>query len=419
MQKKHFYNSIIPAVAVVLGGSLFLAGCDYKSGAANLMTGIIAVSSGDLVSTKSTGATDVTDFGVKLLQHSPSGENTLYSPVSLLNALGMTANGAVGTTLDEMETSFGMGIDDLNEYLFAYSDSLPRGEKYDLSMADSVWIKDDRHLEVRQEYLEKVGKWYTGDVFKSRFNSKTNDAINDWVNESTYGTIDHIIDDIPSDAVMYLINAVGFDAEWDKPFDESQDREGIFTTASDQDKKVTYMHSVEDVFLEDDRATGFMKQYSDSTYAYVALKPRSGISLSEYVSDLTGSELRNVLLNGQECEVDVLLPKYNVQYSSTLNDALRDMGINAAFTPGEADFTGIGTYGGKSALYISDVHHKTYVNVDEMGTMAGAASVVEVATTGALEPRESREVHLTEPFLFMIVDTDAKVPVFMGTVNEL
>lgn len=419
MNIKKLSHIIIPALSVGLGGSLLLAGCDYESGAANLMSGIIAVSSADLVSTKSTGAASVTDFGVNLLKNATAGENSLFSPVSALNVLGMTQNGALGTTLEEMEETLGMSTDDMNEYLCAYADSLPMGDKYDLRMADSVWIKDDRQLEIKQEYLEKIAKWYRGDVFKSKFNNKTKDAVNNWVNETTYGSIDHIIEDIPADALMYLIDAISFEAEWENPFDETEDTEGIFTNASDQDKKVTYMHSMENTYLEDDRATGFMKQYSDSSYAYVALKPRSGISLTEYIAGLTGNDLRNTLLNGQEAEVDVLLPKYSTQYSVTLNDTLKNMGINAAFSSGDADLSGIGTYGGEKKLYVSDVLHKTYINVDELGTKAGAASVVEIAATGALNEKESREVHLTEPFLYMIVDTDAKVPVFMGVVNDI
>ena len=154
------------------------------------------------------------NFAVRLFQTSmEKGKNTLISPMSVLYALAMTANGADGETLAQMEKVFGMDIRDLNGYLFAspWLNSDAEGNK--LYLSNSIWFKDDPNFEVNKTFLGINRDYYGAGAYEAPFDENTRNEINDWVKTNTKGMIPEIIDEIPEDAVMYLVNALAFEAK--------------------------------------------------------------------------------------------------------------------------------------------------------------------------------------------------------------
>lgn len=217
---------------------------------------------------------EMTDFAIRLLAVShKNGENTLISPLSVISALAMTANGANGETKTQMEAVFGASADELNTNLCEYIKSLPENEKYKLRLANSVWFTNDERFTVNRDFLELNANYYSADVYRAPFNDDTCREINDWVKEKTDGMIPEILDKIPEDAVMYLVNALAFEAEWTEIYEEEQMREGKFRGADGKESTVDFMHSVENVFLEDGGAVGFIKYFSGRKYAYAAILP--------------------------------------------------------------------------------------------------------------------------------------------------
>ena len=159
---------------------------------------------------------EITDFGLKLLSENFNEENILISPLSIVSALAMVANGANDETLSEMEKTLNSDVQELNDYLKAYNAYLPSKEKYEVSLANSIWFKDDENLNVKEDFLKINRDYYDASVYKTTFDEKAKDDINSWVNLKTKGMIETLLEEAPPEnVIMYLINALSFDAEWE------------------------------------------------------------------------------------------------------------------------------------------------------------------------------------------------------------
>ena len=215
---------------------------------------------------------------------------------------------------------------------------------------------------------------------------------------------------------MCLVNALAFEAEWSQPYEEMQVRDGVFTREDGTEQTAEFMYSDEGHYLADDMATGFMKYYKGYKYAFAALLPNEGVSVEEYIASLDGESLHTMLANPQFDTVFAAVPKFEVEYGTELSEVLSGMGMNDAFDPECADFSGIGT-SARGNLYISQVIHKTFISVAEKGTKAGAATATMMEAGGA--PSEPKEVYLDRPFVYMLVDCENGTPLFVGTMMDL
>ena len=384
----------------------------------DLMSGITPQTVETTADLQGKEAAAITDFSVDLFQESlETEENTLISPFSVLCALAMTANGAQGETLAQMEAVLGIPTSDLNHYLYTYLNQLPNNEKYQLHIANSIWFTNDERFTVSQDFLQTNANYYNASIYKAPFDDTTTQAINNWVKENTDGMIPTILDEIPQDAVMYLVNALAFDAQWDEPYEEYQIDTDTFTNASGKKQEATFMHSSESQYLADEYATGFLKYYANESYAFVALLPQEGMSVQDYAATLTGEHLQQLLANAQHTTVEAGTPKFTSEYSVEMSQLLQNMGITAAFDVGSADFSKLGSSSAGN-IYINQVLHKTYLSLDENGTKAGATTAVEMEAA-AEEPIEPKEIYLNRPFVYLLIDCEANLPLFMGTVLDI
>ena len=405
------------ALILLLTMAANVVSCSMQVRAKDLMDGITPneIAAAESLSEQNPA---VTDFAVRLFKASEeSGKNTLISPLSVLCALAMTANGAKEETLAQMESVLGMTKDELNIYLYSYMKKLPNGEKYKLSLANSIWFTDDESFTVNRDFLQTNADYYGADIYKSPFDQKTCKEINKWVEDNTDGMIPEILDEINSEAVMYLVNALAFDAEWAKIYRESSVKYGKFTKEDGSEQNVELMYNTENVYLEDDNASGFMKYYKDGKYAFVALLPNEGVSVSEYISSLDGKKLNDMLNNPQDVTVLTCIPKFETEYEVEMRAILSKMGMTDAFDMYAADFTGLGTSTAGN-IFISRVLHKTFMSVGERGTKAGAATVVEMKDGCAEIPTEIKTVYLNRPFVYMLVDCENNIPFFIGTMMD-
>ena len=385
--------------------------------AANLMDGITP-NSITALDDLSVGNENTVDFAIRLFkQTNADGENTLISPLSILYAIAMTANGAEGETLSQIEQAIGMSVEDLNIYLYSYMNSPKNDSLYKVSIANSIWINDTSRFNANQDFLQINADYYNADIYKSPFNRGTVKSINNWVNDKTNSMIPQVVEEIPDEALMYLINALAFEAEWADKYQKHQVRNNTFTKDDGTEQNVKFMYSDEGIYIEDDNATGFIKYYSGYKYAFVALLPNDDISVSEYLSTIDGNSICRMLENKKHITVETAMPKFEVEYNNEMSTILKSMGIQNAFDEYIADFDGMG----KSELgnmYIDQVIHKTYIQVAETGTKAGA--VTSVAMNGAGMPfDEIKKVYLDRPFVYMIIDCDNNVPLFIGTLMDV
>lgn len=408
----------LTALLLLLSLVFNLTGCAFHVKAESLMEGIApnhVSASENLVS----GNSAATDFAVRLFRAtSEDGKNTLISPLSVMCALAMAANGAEGRTLEQMEAVLGMSKADLNLYLYIYVNSLPQGDKYKLSIANSVWFTDDTRFTVNRDFLQTNADYYGADIYKTPFNMQALWDINNWVKDKTDGMIPKIIDKIPEEAIMYLINALAFEAEWPSPYERNQVRDGKFTKEDGAKQDAELMYDTVGTYLEDELATGFIKPYKGGKYAFAALLPKEGVSVSEYVSSLDGEHLNELLTEAEYRTVKTAIPKFENEYGVEMSNVLKSLGMTDAFEIESADFDGMGTWSDGS-IYIGKIIHKTYIQVGERGTKAGAVTAIEVDGAMSADPTEIKQVYLDRPFVYMLIDCENSVPLFIGTVMDV
>ena len=416
--KKTRISLVIISLLLVCAMAVNLTGCTMKVQAKDLMEGITP-NNVDALDDLSSQNADVTDFAIRLFKASnENGKNTLISPLSVLCALAMTANGAEEETLAQMEEVLGMTTDELNLYLYSYMKNLPQGDKYKLSLANSIWFTEDERFTVNQDFLQTNADYYSADIYKAPFDKQTLKDINNWVKQNTDGMIPEILDQIPLEAIMYLVNALAFEAEWSEIYEKHQIKDGEFTKEDGTKQDVKFMYGSEGTYFEDEKATGFMKRYKGGKYAFVAMLPNEGVSVSEYIASLDGESLNALLANPQYATVRTSIPKFETEYKVEMSDILQSMGMTEAFDMYNADFEGLGT-STDGNIYISRVLHKTFISVGEKGTKAGAATIVEMNDGAAAEPTEPKEVYLDRPFVYMLVDCENNIPFFIGTMMDV
>lgn len=367
------------------------------------------------------GGEAVTDFALSLLREERSGSvSVLLSPVSILNALGMVANGASGTTLKQIETATGMSLHQLNDFLYTYRMSLPADSKTcKAALANSAWLRDT--FRVEDAFLRSCVNYYSAEVYRSAFDGGLVTDLNRWVSKKTDGMISDLLEKEPgAQTMLYLVNAACFDAKWETPYTKENVRtDGIFTAASGKRQTADYLDSHETIYLSGNNVSGFLKPYDGGKYAFVALVPDEGITLADYLRNLTGEHLYQLITDHHYADVQASIPKFTARSELELEEPLRAAGISDLFDVSAADLRGLGSAPNGNTLYVNSVLHKTYLELDENGTKAAAATSLDV-NGGAAPPSEDvKTVTLDRPFLYMVVDTHACVPLFMGTVTSM
>ena len=358
---------------------------------------------------------NVMNFSAEIFSHTAGENNSLVSPVSLLYALAMTANGADGRTLAEFEKLIDTDMNKLNSYLAAFTTNMPQSPKAKLDMANAIWFRDNGFT-ANEDFLDINRNYYGAGVYTAPFDDGTVNDMNNFVKDATDGQIDKILDNIPPSTVMYLLNALSFDSEWEEKYKKEQIHDGTFTAYDGSIQTVKMMYSQENRYIEDENTTGFTKDYKGGNYRFVALLPDENTDIIDYVKNLTGEKLTN-LLNTQSCTVDVGIPQFESNYDAEMKDILTDMGLGSFFDPATADFSKLGS--AQYNLYVSSVIHKTTLTLDDKGTKAAAITLVSQDEGAAAPPEDLKTVILDRPFVYMIVENQTEIPVFIGTVMTI
>ncbi len=365
------------------------------------------------------------EFSVDLFRNTvmkdlENGKNTLVSPESVLFALGMTSNGAKGDTLKQMQKVLckDLDTDTFNKNMNKLMTSAQSSSDFKFSIANSVWVKDMQGMTLTEQFARSCKQMYNAEMFKAPFNDETLKQMNNWVNEKTDKMIPKIIDEFGDDTAAVLLNCIAFDAKWEKPYEKKdvvENRE--FNLQSGKTVNCSMMHSEEKLYVSDDKSQGFIKNYKGGKYAFMAILPNEDVSLSDYVKSMTAQSFAKMYAGKTtQYQVFASVPKFKYDYSAKLNDTLKQMGITDAFDGEKADFSGMTE---QQKLFISNVLHKTHIELDEEGTKAAAATAVTMDVSGALPAKEDiKEIRLDRPFAYAIMDTQTGLPVFMGTVCD-
>ncbi len=342
--------------------------------------------------------------------------NMCISPLSISLALTMTYNGAEGETKTAMENTLklaGLTTEEINGSSKSLVDALlTLDSKIVLQIANSIWYRED--LTFNQDFLNVNQNYFNAVVHPLDFaDPGASDEINQWVNDNTKGKIPEIIDGIPGDAIMYLINAIYFKGQWKYQFEEESTHNKSFWLSDGSQVQVPMM--VQEAALNyyiDNQLQAIELPYGDGEFSMMVLLPAQSVELDDWIENLTIDEWNRIVSNmSSQRNVKLYLPKFKFTYENILNDALKSEGMGIAFMPG-ADFTGIYP---DPRIVITRVIHKTFIEVNEEGTEAAAATAVEVGYT-SVDPDQPITFVIDRPFVTVIRENSTGAVLFMGKI---
>jgi len=415
MKKSKMILAAVVIIAVILMAS---SGCfwqffDRVGGVSEEESDEIAAEvGGDLIHSN-------TQFGFNIFNQlilEDKDQNIFISPLSILLALAMTYNGAVGDTSKAMADALEFSGFDLEELNTGFKDLMISIENADsdieLAIANSIWM--NLGFEAKEDFIERNKKYFSSEVREIDFSDAgTVDTINGWIADATMDKIQKMLDFIPADAVMYLINAIYFKGNWTDEFDESLTADDDFYLADGSTKKVPMMKQWQELpYCRGDNYSGVKLPYGQEKMSMYIILPDKGESLDLLIGSLDADGWNEITGSFSKRQVDLSMPKYKMEYGiKLLNDVLTAMGMGIAFSF-DADFSGI-----REDIFISKVLHKAVIEVNEKGSEAAAATVVEMLESAAM-PEEPVEFTVNRPFFFVIADERSGSILFMGKVVE-
>ncbi len=361
----------------------------------------------------------VQNFSYELFKANMEEENPVLSPVSAYLALGMAGTGAKGGTLTEFQKVLGTDLVCMPHSLMS---TLPREEEgMKISLANSAWVDDD--FEPQKDYLVAIDSYYRSEVYRASLEtSQTMEDMNSWIDINTNGLINKLLEEpLDDDVRLVLFNTIYFKGQWIKEFSKNDTREREFTLADGSVEQVDMMHLYEEnlSYVNTDKGVGVILPYKGGDMAFVALMPNDTDSVREMYEKLTWEDVSEMTKNRNWTLCNLQLPKFEVEFSQKLNDSLNEMGLVKAFDGTEADLRGMGTSKDGGNIFIDLVQQKAVVIVDEEGTEAAAVTEVVVTNESCVMYEEPPvDIFFNEPFLYMIVDLEKDIPLFMGIMDN-
>ncbi|MGE5355341.1 MAG: serpin family protein [Deltaproteobacteria bacterium] len=361
-------------------------------------------------------AHDNNDFGFSLfsiLHGDDKDDNLFISPLSVSTALAMTMNGAEGDTKYEMQNALkynGWPKDSLNSAFSDLITILPRLDKnIKMNTANSIWYRSG--FNVLQSFLDVNNKFFNAEIKDKDFsNPSTIKEINTWVEDKTAGKIKDIVKSIDPATVMMLINAIYFKAQWKYEFDKKNTSIEKFRLENGSTVDVDMMHASEMQinYFSNNKLSMVDLPYGDSVYSMTIILPNFDFKVDDIIKDLNITNWEYMRDRMTPQKTDIAIPKFKLEYREYLKEFLKKMGMKKAFDPGNADFSGIN---GRKDLYIDEVIHQSFVEVDEAGTEAAAATVVVINVTST-----GNSFIANKPFIFLIRDNKTNSIQFIGKV---
>lgn len=357
-------------------------------------------------------------FSLKLLKQvattSTNNKNLMLSPLSISMAIAMTSNGSNGTTLEGIRNTLGVNAfteEQVNKYYEHLIADLPALDpKATVKIANSIWYRNN--FTVAAPFLQTNTNSYKAAVEAVDFSNPASvTKINNWVSSQTNGKIPTIIDAIPQNAMMYLINAVYFKSVWQYPFDKIKTAKSAFYVSPTSTVQADFMNANTTFKIGGKTdASVYELPYGNGKYSMVMVLPAADKTVSDLLSTLDTTKWKGWLSNLSTVKRDIQMPKFKFAYDIGLNETLKLLGMATAFDEYAADFTRINSKGG---LYITEVKHKSFIEVNEEGTEAAAATSVEIGVTSLPQP-----IIINRPFLFAIREVKSGLILFSGVVKN-
>ncbi|MEH2045973.1 serpin family protein [Nostoc sp.] len=361
-------------------------------------------------------------FGFKLfsevLKNDRGETNIFISPSSVAIALAMTYNGASGSTQQAMAKTLelqGMNLPEINSsYAAVLKQLLDNSDtKVQLKIANSLWANQD--VSFAPDFLKRTQDFYQAKVSNLNFkDAAASSIINNWVKENTNGKITKIVEQIEPSQVLFLINAIYFKGNWSNEFDKKQTASYPFYITSGRQKQQPMMSQEGDYrYYESENFQAVSLPYGkDGKISFYIFLPKKNSNLKAFYQTLNVENWEKWMTQFNNQKGFIRLPRFKTDYDITLNDALKTLGMGEAFS-NKANFSGMG-----KNFAISQVKHKTFVEVNEEGTEAAAATSVGIVATSLRQEPEPFRMIVDRPFFCAIRDNQTGNILFMGSIIE-
>jgi len=357
------------------------------------------------------------EFGLDVFQRLNAEENGnfMVSPLSISQALAMTYNGARGETKTAMEDALkvaGLTSDEINQsYQSLVKALLKADNRVTLDIAQSIWYQQNFYVE--PDFISTNQIYYDAEVRELDFGrSDALDIINGWIETQTHDKIQDMIKRIDPNHVMFLINAIYFKGSWQSKFDAEKTSQKPFYVNADKTVNVDMMKKSDSVMYQhNDWFAAIEMPYGRGNFSMVVLLPNSDKTIDDVAAELT-VENWDVWMKSfySVNDLNVQFPKFKAEYEVKLNDVLSAMGMEIAFNPG-ADFSGID---GSGDIWIDYVQHNTFIEVNEEGTEAAAATVVAMREYAAMPT----SFNANRPFIYAITEKETGAILFIGKMIQ-
>jgi serpin B len=363
-----------------------------------------------------------TRFGFKLfsaLFTQDRGKNIFVSPSSVAFALAMTYNGAGGETQQAMAKALelqGLSLPEVNQASAALRTTLASLDpKVQLAIANSLWAK--RGIALKPDFVKRNQEFYQAEVQALDFSDPgAPQTINAWVSKHTNGKINKIIERINAEAILFLINAIYFKGNWEVAFEKKLTKEGTFNLSGGRKKKLPVMsQSSRYPYYRGNKFQAVSLSYGTGRVSMYIFLPDQNSSLDAFLANLNAENWESWMSQFGNMKGDIVLPRFKLEYEAVLNDALKALGMEMAFNRQRANFSGISAISPEANIFIDQVRHKTFLEVNEEGTEAAAATSVGIGITAI---QESFRLVIDRPFFCAIRDNKTGAILFMGAIVE-
>lgn len=363
----------------------------------------------------------IQDFSYQLFSENMEHKNPVLSPASVYLALTMAGLGSGNNTKTQFQQVLG-------EDMVAISDNLMHtlpvdSENQVLSLANSAWIDDE--YSVDEKWTGTIKSVMNAEAYQTDLASvEAMNSMNNWIKENTNGLIDKMLaQPLSTEARLALFNTIYFKGKWCNPFDANDTYADTFRIDDKGQVETDMMHKYSEYldYVSNDFAEGLILPYQahDDSHnlAMLVLKPKD-MDVRELYRNLDADTVSELISNKQNVLINTKLPKFETSFEYDLNDSLINMGLTDSFDSEKADFSLMGRNESGNNLYIGLVKQKAKIIVDEEGTEAAAATAVIMLDACALVEEEPIDVFFDEPFLYMIVDMDKEIPLFLGIFDD-
>lgn len=361
-------------------------------------------------------------FSFKLftqLAKTETGKNIFVSPASVAFALAMIYNGASGETQEGMVKTLewqGMSLAEINQAHAALRTMLANADpKVQLNIANSLWVRNG--VVFKPEFIQRNQNFYAAEVSNVDFAAPTAPALlNNWVKQKTNGKISQIVDRIPGEAVLYLLNAIYFKGNWAVPFDKTKTKNGQFALLTGIRKKLPMMsQSGRFRYFDNEKFQAISLPYGAGRMSMYVFLPAKNLAYKNFQAEWSAASFEGWILQLRASEGNIVLPRFKLEYEITLNNTLKTLGMETAFDPQRADFNGMYSQSTLANVFIGEVKHKTFVEVNEEGTEAAAVTSGGMHLTSFAPPFS---MTVDRPFFCVIRDDQTGTILFMGAIVD-